>query len=477
MKHIKSIYLFTFALVIFGCELTQPLEDFQPNFSLDAETAISDQSSAELALAGMYSGFQQGGGSSGMAPYNAMLPSWMGLTADVSGFAASWYPELNGFTENNPRPDARQVGELYSDIYKILNRANWIIEKVEKVSADEFMGNRQAEIIGEAKFARALCHFYGLRSFGYFYDKNADLGIVLKTTPSRDAEPVGRSSVNEVYTQILSDLDDAIANAPEFREHYYASKTAAKAIKSKVLLYMEDFDGAAGLAKEIIDNVDDNFALAATFDEIWLPTPASFNSSEAIFSVFSGQDGQGTAMGNWYGFEAAVSLNYEFIASDSVMIDGNYIHYDGPRLALVKHPFEDNGKYPEAGDTYFHMRMAELYLIYAEATVRSGGDLQSALDALNAIRTRAGVQVYPDGRSADELLNLIRMEKIMELACEGGEEWFDMVRYAYLDQGFEAGFKVSDQKPTAVDPSKFTLPIPQENIDVNGGVLVQAPGY
>ena len=76
-----------------------------------------------------------------------------------------------------------------------------------------------------------------------------------------------------------------------------------------------------------------------------------------------------------------------------------------------------------------------------------------------------------------QFLELVRIEKAIELIFEQGESWFDLVRFDYADGGFAGGFKASDVKPTATDSERFILPIPQTSIDAAGGVIKQNPEY
>ena len=129
--------------------------------------------------------------------------------------------------------------------------------------------------------------------------------------------------------------------------------------------------------------------------------------------------------------------------------------------------------------------MAEIYLIYAEADARAIKNVSpSALAALNTIRIRAGAtstgsdgfETYPSNISYEELLEAIRIEKLMELATEMGEDWYDLVRYDYAD-GFGSGFQVSDVKSTATDAEKFIMPIPATSIIAGQNIVKQNPGY
>ena len=70
----------------------------------------------------------------------------------------------------------------------------------------------------------------------------------------------------------------------------------------------------------------------------------------------------------------------------------------------------------------------------------------------------------------------VRIEKVVELLAETGEEWFDMVRYDWED-GFGSGFQVSDHKATATNTDFFILPYSNLTLEAGGNVEVQNPGY
>jgi hypothetical protein len=133
----------------------------------------------------------------------------------------------------------------------------------------------------------------------------------------------------------------------------------------------------------------------------------------------------------------------------------------------------------------YHMRMSEVYTILAEASARAANSVTTeALDALNTLRAQRGAtntgvdgfEIYPESISFDEFLTAIRMEKLVELQAEGGESWFDLVRFDYAD-GFGTGFQVSDIKASATNSDKFILPIPFESIQAGGFVVEQNPSY
>ena len=119
------------------------------------------------------------------------------------------------------------------------------------------------------------------------------------------------------------------------------------------------------------------------------------------------------------------------------------------------------GKYPLAGatagqgHTYFYMRMAEVYLIHAEAEARrQGGSLSSALGSLNAVRDRANMELKVLSDKST-LLEDILEEKLLELFLEDAETWYDFVRYDRIGD-----INISDYKSTITSESQLIFPLP-----------------
>lgn len=500
MKTINKLYIVTcISLLLFAScsDVTRDLDSFEPLYSLPAETAISDESSSEIALTGAYALLQQNDAEGN--PNLSILPSTLS-GVNAGGYFIFLQAEDLAMIANNPLPDGAALGRIYVGQYVLINRANWVINGVEKLTDADFINNaRRTEILAEAKTLRALGHFHLLRLFGQFYDTSSEFGINVRQEPAKDDVAQPRVSVAETYTAILQDLDDAIANAPDLRDKFYASKTFAKALKAKVLLYMGDYAEAATLAKDVMDNSGSSFELTATYEELFDHSGVhTLNNTEAIFDVYADNtQAEGVGLGNFWSIFASTADWYTDMDNTTAMdVNGQSIIVDATRLAFVKTgayaiPGLGNGnmKFLQRGgpqfETQYWLRMAEVNLIFAEASARSTNSVSTdALAALNEIRTRAGAlttgadgfETYPATIGLDQFLEAVRLEKLVELGAEQGEDWFDLIRYDYAD-GFGSGFQVSDQKPTATNSDKFIMPIPTLSIDAGGGTVIQNPSY
>ena len=129
------------------------------------------------------------------------------------------------------------------------------------------------------------------------------------------------------------------------------------------------------------------------------------------------------------------------------------------------------------------LRFADVLLMQAEALNELGRSSEAAALAssendggpLNRVRVRAGL---PNVTTTDqvELREIIRHERRMELAFEGGHRWFDLVRYDN-DGEYAKTFFQSIGKTNFTTPKHLLLPVPIDDIDANPNLLPNNPGY
>lgn len=436
-----------------SCKLVN-VTDVAPVNQLEDDNAITSVEKAQSALYGSY-GILNGN----TLAFNYYMPaaaSLMGLTMDAvqDGF---------DFAENNPATSNYWLESMYAGGYKLINMSNHIVSKTTILSGND---PRKKRIIGEAKYLRAMSYFYLLRLFGEFYDTTSTFGLVLRLDPVKDAEVFPRSGVRATYDQINKDLDEAIIETDEFTSTFYASKIAARALKSKVLLYQQRYAEAAAMAKQVTTtsqrSLEDTFKTIFSKKirdtrEVILQTPydAGTNINNKCY-----------AFSTWF---APSAYYIAFMKGDQR--DTMAIKVTGTRIRNGKFIAGQVDGAPSNSDTEYFIRLAEIYLIQAEAIVRSGGSLEDARAALNKVRKRA---LMPDITLNDKagLLNAIREEKIRELGAESGEEWYDLVRYASKGE-----LDIKTFKPDFMGKQRYILPIPLKSIQASGKIVAQNPGY
>ncbi|SFD99061.1 RagB/SusD family nutrient uptake outer membrane protein [Flavobacterium phragmitis] len=467
IKHIKFIYLCICSLSIASCSI----DEVKPINQLTDENVIRDKESAQNALNGVYKQWRE---------YNTgFLPIHLAAEGN-EGFITGAISGSTGMNLNQVDPDNDYLSSVYNNYYAIINQANIVIEKLENGGAVGIDEPSKLQMIAQSKFNRALAYFNLLRNFGQFYDLSSNYGVVVRTKFSRDVEAQKRNTVQETYNLIIQDLEYAVTNGPKNVKHYYGGSLAAKALLAKVKLTTKDYTSAATLALEVINNTE-NYALETSYAAIFTNT---YNSKEVIFAPYT----------NLNTTEKDVSMNQinrttystilEKVADAQVAgagnLTGNGSGYDSRFLFAYsantkgtnkqgKYPFNSSGN-TGVGNTNYYLRMAEMYLIYAEAIVRSNGDSSLALSKLNAIRNRSGAtaKVFT---TKEQLLKDIREEKLLELFFENGECWYDLIRYHAL--GDVSAFT---EKPSLKSVNQFILPIPLKAM-IGNKLLEKNPGY
>ena len=447
----KLLYILTASTVLFttSCELVNVLEVEPPN-NLVPENVVKDAESAENLLNGAYSIFND----QYYYLYTETMPGLLSGSMSRNGFLAN-----TDIANNAVKVDAPDPANYWRAFYQQIDAANAVIKLVPGVPADLFAPNRQNEILAEAHFLRAMGHFELLRYFGQLYDRSSPLGVIIRTEPAdfttRDKV---RSSVQDTYAQILHDLDVAILSGPEFSKTYFASKTAAKALKAKVLLFMGEYAAAATLADEVI--TEGNRTLAPTYAAVF---DKNLNSSEIILMRYTDEVSVALDRKKFtYGSRHAIASNwlagmmtgdpraaFTFAASNKAVLKVHNANFFSP--------------------TYF-LRLSEMYLIKAEGLARSGATLAESKAPLEAVRSRAlGVPYVSPALTTEELLNEIYKEIVLELAFENGSEWFAGIRFD----------KIMTVKPQIKSTNQYILPIPLSEIQANAALSLadQNPGY
>jgi len=138
------------------------------------------------------------------------------------------------------------------------------------------------------------------------------------------------------------------------------------------------------------------------------------------------------------------------------------IAYDGALAYANK--YNDLSK---GADNLIVLRLAEMYLIRAEAEARlAGGNITAVRSDINAIRSRA--DLGPTGAvTADEMLLAIEQERRVEFAFEG-HRWFDLVRTG----------RALEVLPNVTRANQTLFPIPADEILTNNSPeMIQNPGY
>lgn len=472
LKQIYTVLLCLTLISVVSCDI----DDVVPQNALVEDNVIRDEKSANEMLNGAYEKLR-GFNSSMKGIHLALLSGELVQTGSIVG--------VEGFETNNVMTDNDWIQGFYKECYEMINQSNWIIEQLSSEKEMDITAERRATIIAEAKTLRAMGHFYLLRTFGQFYDLNSQYGIVIRNKPAKSLETKERSSVQTSYDFIVKDLNDAILEAPAGVGHSYISASVAQAQLAKVQLYMGNYADASGNALAVINNTD-AYKLEASYSNIFANR---MNSEEVLLAPYVDGVTEGSTSMTQIA-RTAQSPYFQALADKQVGADddGDIANGTGfdPRFIVAysnTHLYQNqNGKYPlmnrgeGSGNTTYYLRMAEVYLIYAEAEARLATDIGdanalAAIARVNELRSRAGGIDPIAPANLTELKNSIREEKLLELFAETGESWFDLVRYHRLGD-----VNASDIKPTITNDNQLVLPIPLKALAGNNK-LIPNPGY
>ena len=420
----------------------------EPENLISTDEAIVDRQSANAALNGLYDLMQDGDYYGGRYIMATEMLSGNGVAAAFQQFwqelASGRVPASNFHAE-----------DYYIAGYAVVNAANAVIEQVPDVA--ELSESEKNRILGSAYFIRGMAFFDLLRQFGYFFDTSSPYGIALPLEVASGANETARSTVAESYQQIETDLNRAIDLLAESGTKIFASKGAARALLARVLQYKGDLAAARTLANAVISS--SNYSLNGSYNDIYLAE----GTPESVFELkfIQLEDPNAWASEMYIAPpEVAVSEDlYDFILAQ----EDRGIYFDQPNLNFRCTKYGTNRD--EDGGNTIVLRLSEMYLIRAEADGRLGVP-SDALDDINLIRERSGLDPLSaaDLLDQDDLTDVLIAERRGEFAFEG-HYWFDLVRFGKLDD------------VRGLEDFRRVLPIPQREMNITDGTLVQNPGY
>jgi hypothetical protein len=431
----KSLSIAIFSCILASCEkLVEIPESIN---AVTTEKVFSNDNNATAALMGVYSQLINSGAT---LQYSCGLATILGSNSsdDLKG-------EVGEVISSNKLTALQadqtvMIPQLWITAYSTgVYGANAVLEGI--AGSDALSEPVRNQLTGEAKFIRAFSYFYLTNFFG-------DVPLVL-TTDFNQSATMPRTPKAQVYTQIIDDLKDAQQRLPDNytinnRLRIRVNKWAATAMLARVYLYTGDFTNAAIQAEAVINN-NNLFSLPSDPNVVF-----ATNSREAIWQL---QQNNATTIGNatpegiyfmppafipegagvvsggglsdqlLAAFETGDKrrsnwVSYMYVANDTTWIPYKYKTGTHNRViggALTEH--------------YMVLRLAEQYLIRAEASSKGAGAGRStAIADINTIRGRAGISLLDEAISDTDLQLAIGKEWQTEFFCEWGHRWMNLKR-------------------------------------------------
>lgn len=379
---------------------------------------------------------------------------------------------------------SNEVQNLWSAVYGAVNASNVFLKGLgDNISKVAPTLAKQYE--GEAKFLRAVCYFSLVTLYAkpYVANNGASPGLPLRlqAETSTANNDLARSTVAQVYTQILKDLDEAETLLPltystDLLNSTRAHRNSAIAFKTRVYLNMGKMDKVIEEAKKIVSTTAPFKATSGVANQMQADVKvifsSNYNTTESIFSMpmtdLNSSTGQ-NAMG--YIFNAAPTGNAEYSLNPSG-IAGNtdWRTTDSRRsfLTVVSGTtFLKKYDKPSPYTDYLPViRYSEVLLNYAEAAAKTGSNVK-ALELLSAVRLRSDpTYVFPTSKTetSDALINSILLERRIEFLGEG-QRSDDLLRNLLTIPGKGSGGLISPS--VAPSSTAYFFPMPNSEILTN----------
>ena len=506
MKVLKSIYK-VMGCAILAASLSSCVNDWldvAPSDGTDAGAALTSSSDLAAARTGMYKALK---GNSSLVDYYGMQ---FFVYGDVHAGDDYQYNNIGGsnrasfYYDMNYQTASEFTSSTWKSPYIVIGRANRIIAAAEGGALSDAAEAKATidQYAAEAKVLRALAHFDLVRIYGkpYTEDQGASLGVPLVTGVLESNAKPARSTVAEVYTQVVKDLTEAISSnalATE-TEPGYVSVWGAKAILSRVYLNMGDYANALSVAEDIIKNIKNSGAALWTRDQYFKAWDASTpNESEFLFrlNVAGSTDNNDlNGIGNLQqrdGYKEMVATK-KFV--DMLSADPNDVRnelflpakaekevavYGTNKVFLNK--LRGQGGNLRNVTIVPIIRLSEVYLTAAECAFRNN-DKTKAVEYLNdLVKNRTTTEASL--ATVDNItLERILIERRKELIGEG-QRYFDALRNnetitRYTSEADKGWHKTLSKEAQSFDRDYFKAiaAIPQAEINANPNIK-QNTGY
>lgn len=349
-----------------------------------------------------------------------------------------------------------RILDYWDRLYKGVRDANLVISRIENSPVEDAVKNR---LVGEAKYLRAMLYYYLTTLWGDvpFWTDELDIDAVSK---------MEKTPASTIQEYILNDLDEAESVLPAETwgdNGRRATKWAAKMLKARIYLWQEDWQNAKTEASEIISQSP--HVLMQNFGDIFKASKEG--NAEIIFGIEFKEDAISAELPNQYrpqgNFEAHITppvwfngigawcmfqsfvdtyepadIRRKYTVLDT--IDGKKTNYnwclkymdvplplDDPLMDVSSALAKQN-----SGKDDIYMRLGDTYLVLAEAENELNGPTEAALNAVNEIRDRAGLDDLPDGLTKEQLRTAIREERAKELVGESIGRKLDLIRWGIL---------------------------------------------
>ncbi|BAO55820.1 RagB/SusD family nutrient uptake outer membrane protein [Nonlabens marinus] len=479
----KFFYISSLFLITLSCS---DFLDVEPDEQVSFDEQFSSLEGVQQILSGVY--FQ----------IEAQTSSFIHVYPGIMGGNITFAPRIINKVLEVPSninltysfqntPESSEFETFYDTGYDIINSVNLALERVDGL---DFLSSLQKDqLLAELLTARALAHYQLSLVFAQninFTGDGSHPGIVYNnSTLQTGIDFPSRETAAKVYELLQQDLETAIdlftgnSFASNGSEIFYFNEISARAIYARIALQNNDWTTAASQANTVIESSGLNLTSQDAYVNQWLTDEDLDEFILSFAAPLTSDLNVSSSIAAYYLFTNNTTYNRYTASGDLLeLIEAQDIRaslYEQKSLptstptGLENRPYVFTKKY-QANNQTTYIRLSEMYLIQAEALTRATPGTDLALQRLNAIRNRAGLENVDSNAN---LLEEIFLERRRELAFES-HLLYDIIRYK-KDIVRDEGCLSSICNLNYPSPF-FILPIPQESIDNNENIQ-QNEGY
>ena len=403
------------------------------------------------------------------------------------------YGDQNIASLQNYQSNSPGFTRYYDDFYNKISRMTMTIDLISQSAVSEDL---KKKAIAEVRCARGLLAYTLFDLYGPLVIAPLE---VLKN-PLQEA-PLARMDYNEMVDFIEADLEAAAADLPLPQDAEYGrfSKALAKMIDIRLNLHEKRWDKVKTLCDDII--AYNAYTLDNDYAAIW-DLEGAKNSREVIWAIPC--DYAGTSENQWqlmvlpsnykpkggWGIISSTWWFYDRFEPDDKrkkMLIAEYTGSDGitynranPGAILDWGPIplkinEDADRTTSLTTVDIVMyRYPDVLLSKAEAIANAGAPTEEAMELVNVVRRRAGLEdkKLSDYASLDAFNDLILLERSHEFWCENGQYRADLIRHGkFVSRCQEV------TQSTYTNPNKVLFPFSLQTVSEGKGKFIQNPGY
>ena len=466
-----NTYFFLLALASMFFVACEEELDIVPLTEKAANSFYSSEAELESAVTGVYAQLQNGG-LYGLDLIGVGEISGEDSFEEIAANDGGRFGQLDDFSTNAGND---LVGDIWRESYEGIQRINVVLNRIGDIEYAD--AGLRASRIAEMKFIRGLLYYNLVRLYG-------DVPLVLEETENpSDFFGQGRTGAAQVYSQIETDLNEAIAGLPDAKASGRPAKGAAQALMADVQMTQGKYTEALGNLAAVVNS--GRYSLMPSTAEIF--GVANEGNSEALFEIQFASGVNGNTEGSPAASQfrpsgtTANAKGHNLPSTDFVNSyeEGDTRKEDYVGLDAAANPFYFSLKYEvsptginDGGSDYYVIRYADVLLKYAEALNETGSTAE-AIPFINQVRNRAGLANTAATTQA-EVRAAIERERRFEFIGEG-HRWFDLKRFGTAIETMNSWF-AENGKNVVIDASKLVLPIPQSQIDTDPAIT-QNPGY